>query len=178
MVALKARFLLQCLSGLVTVLGALPVLGAQRDSLESRVEPLTAAYLVNIAKFVSWADQPEDIGLCLSADSNVYGLLKSAAPVQIGQSRLLVHPLGGDGGHCDMVFVDSAEQASQLAAERAGSVLTIGFGSDMIGQGLSMVLYPRDLKLRVVVDQSALTVASYSVSSKFLRLSSVESFSR
>ena len=132
---------------------------------------LKAAYLVNIARFVSWpSDDEKVVRLCLPSASDLAPLSATLDGQPVGNERTLrvVEPLGA----CDLLYLDkfSARAERFEAFGDSGKTLVVAEIADARQRGFAIQMYTRDLKLRLAINEDIVQDADYEMSSKLLRL--------
>ncbi|MFV0276832.1 MAG: YfiR family protein [Parahaliea sp.] len=149
----------------------LPAPMALADEQEWRLQ---TAYLVNIAKFVTWPDNTQDVRLCVGELSPLYGYADGLQNVDLADGRKLkVAGLEHGSGDCQLVFLDQGLSEEEVASVRASAgpgVLLISNRSDAFQGGDAIQFFVRNLKLRIALNEEVIQKAEYKLSSKLMRL--------
>ena len=153
--------------------------GAQRlnPSLETEravILPAKVAYLFNIAKFVAFPGDRATVALCIDESSPLWAHAQSLDGRDLGDGRQLSVRRSG-GGACDIAFSDESsagDVAGGLPSPADGhEVLHVSDMHNATGLGFAIEIYFENERLGFAVNESLIRNASYSVSSKLLRLS-------
>lgn len=165
---LPAQFLrgtllvLLCLSG-----GGLQ---AAENPLEARVK---AAYLVNLARYVSWPALPADaLRICVMG-SDMVGTLLRELPARLVQERPLQIVLNDEvaPASCHVLYVSAAEDWRTIVADLRGtSVLTVGDGVDFIRGGGIVGFFLEDGKVRLEISAEEAREANLRISANLMEL--------
>lgn len=154
---------------------------AQPEAI-SRADQLTAAYIVNFAKFVEWPAHatPDILTLCIEGADGVRGaLLAHAGEKLFGHRSLTLRAIRSSDSleGCDVLFVDAhlttpvrMPPLSSGASPR--SVLTIGDQPEFAHHGGVIELFTQDNRLRFKVNVGNAKRAGLHISSALLELAS------
>ncbi len=154
----------------VLVIGAVCATPAFANSGANVENKLKAAYLVNIAKFVRWPDNPDVVRLCASASTRLYDYLAEVNGITIGNDVVLsvVFDAKSDDG-CNMVYWDQRLVDGGITNNPAIVYVTDQPGG--LDEGFIVQFFLHDLKLRMAINEERLDAAQFEISSKLLRLS-------
>lgn len=144
-----------------------------------------AAFLLNFAKFTDWparafAGPDGPLTICvLGADPFGSVLDQTLQDERIGGLRLTTARLSGvaDAHRCHIVYVSPSEQAGysqHLAAIDRRRVLTVGDSPGFIAAGGHIRFYLEENRVRFAVNPDAVVSAEFQVSSKLMRLATLE----
>jgi hypothetical protein len=161
------------------LLGAPRAIDAQQTATE---ESVTAAFLLNFARFTQWPVEPRSASspmlLCV-ADPGVADELDEAARGRmIHQRRIEVRRVSPDEtlSSCDVLFVgrtDSAKLTQLLASLEGTSVLTVSDADSFAEQGGVIGLYVEDGRMRFAINLRAAKAAGLGLSAQLLNLARV-----
>ncbi len=164
---------------LILLLSAPP---AQAADLEQRIK---AAFLYNVAKFVTWprntaGNDDSSIDICILQDPAFAAVVQQElVDKRIGNARVLTHGIDAASPEqdCQILFVSTqsrpAETGRSLAQYREQPVLTVGDPATFLADGGIMRLKREDGKLRFEIDLRSLERSGLQVSSKLLRLADI-----
>ena len=153
-----------------------------QPSAVSRADQLTAAYIVNFAKFVEWpaAVATDVLTMCIEGADGVRGALLSHSGEKLFGHRSLtlraIRPGDALDG-CDVLFIDGHLTAPlRMPAPAPGaqphSVLTIGDQPEFAHHGGVIELFTEDNRLRFKVNVGNAKRAGLHISSSLLELAS------
>ena len=137
-------------------------------------QELKAAYLVHLAKFVTWSQPAADneVRLCLSSQSEIAQFRDAINERSVGGGRLLKVLMDPEQLiDCDLLFWDAASQrreSDKLSNTHSGLLVVTDFSGGL--QLGAVQFFSRDLKLRFAVNEEILDRASYRINSQLLRL--------
>lgn len=136
---------------------------------------LKAAYLVNIARFVSWPEKDAASGvvLCLPQNSDLAVLKELLDGQPVGSDRNLdVRMPVGKLSDCNILYLDesSAKKTTFEAVRNSSHTLVVAETPIAWERGFAIQMYTRDLKLRLAINEAIVKDADYEMSSKLLRL--------
>ncbi|MBL4707859.1 MAG: YfiR family protein [Flavobacteriales bacterium] len=135
---------------------------------------LKTAYLVNIAKFVTWPENNSKITLCLSDNSSLHEFVSDLDGYLLGSERMLyIQTNPPDLDSCHMIFVDTGfdnQRLMQIRSHQSESLLIISDIKGALDKGDDVQMFVRDLKLRIAINESTISHSSFSISSKLLRI--------
>jgi hypothetical protein len=161
-----------------TFLAALVLHGTviQADPYSAEEAELKAAYLLNIAKFVTWSAGDEgSVVFCLSHSSKIWSFLSAAEGIAISRRTVRVISLPAIPESCHFIYWDQDLALFPYdLLELSKRSVTVSDVPSSLHHGFAIELFKRDLKLRIAINQTSLDHASYKISSKLLRISSVE----
>ena len=167
----------------VTVAALLPhAARPAQPSDVSRADQLTAAYLINFAKFVEWPATTTStvLTMCIEGADGVRGALLSHSGEKLFGHRSLtlraIRP-GESADGCDVLFIDGHLTAlAHLPAPAPGapprSMLTIGDQPEFAHHGGVIELFTQDNRLRFKVNVGNAKRAGLHISSSLLELAS------
>ena len=148
---------------------------AATQTLDRIDRELKAAYLANIAKFVSWEGRGSKVNLCIHDDSSLLEFVPALDSQQLGEDKVLnVHVGEFNINECEMLYLDEASiEQNKIAPLHHDTpwLLVVGDLPGGLKRGLTIQFFTRDLKLRMAIDEKKVATASYKISSKLLRLS-------
>ncbi len=144
------------------------------------VEKLKTAYLFNIAKFVTWPDNPATIELCIHTDVAAKSHMQALDGRSVdAQRKISVRMTSSVQNSCHMYYGQTGlatTTGEELSFSGAGAsypadrILTISDLPSALEQGYVLQLFLDANKLRFALDQRRIEPATYRVSSKLLRL--------
>jgi len=142
---------------------------------------IKAAYLLNLAKFVTWPDRSFK-----SANATFYICVLGKDPfgerldVVIANQSIFGHPVAvrriatvAEAQGCHSVFISDSEQLRMpaiFAALKNQPVLTVGDIDNFVIQGGMVQFFPRDNKIRLMLDPEAFSDASLKAGSRLMQL--------
>ena len=154
---------------------ALGALGFNSPSFAQSVEEnkLKAVYLVNFARFTVWpeGDDATNIKLCIYKESSIFQYIKQLNGFKIDEVRkiqVIENPLHTD--KCNMIYWDEPSIIYR-SYHQAKQVLEVTDSDVIFEDGLDVLIYPKDAKLRFYVSKSTTANSKFKLSSKLLRLS-------
>lgn len=144
------------------------------------LDQLKTAYLFNFAKFVTWADAPQVVVLCVDEATLARQSVATLDGRLIDESRTLSVTFVSDlPSACHMYFgaqlfaSDKVSASAMLAADSvatSNSVLTISDTPGALALGFAFEFFLDSKKLRFAVSTDELEQADYQVSSRLLQL--------
>jgi hypothetical protein len=150
---------------------------AQRAPTETDVK---AVFLYNFSKYVTWPAlavgerSPAEVRICVTADDEFFGALKSAVQGEIidGRPLLPVALTGLDEARtCQILYIGDAttpDARAWLSAVRDSQVLTVADGG---GLDEPVITFVRDnRRIRFDINRASASRHGLNVSSKLLRL--------
>ena len=149
--------------------------GHAAPQIEDFESKLKAAYLVNIADFVTWPKSGDDIALCANRNARVAQYLSPLTEKRLGTGKKLKIVIDPRSlSECDMLYWDDASEKALGSGGLSNRHKGLLIVSDIAGadsREFAIVFYVRNLKLRFYVNKDAMQGADYRISSKLLRLS-------
>lgn len=144
------------------------------------LDNLKAAYLFNIAKFVSWPNDPRVIELCIDPQASLRGRLLALNGRALSQIRSLrVRAVESIHESCHLYFgrepfvetqVIPTSLVQQPEEDSTTQVLTISDAPKALESGYAFQLFLESKRLRIALSKKEVDASNYRVSSKLLRL--------
>jgi YfiR/HmsC-like len=164
------------LTGLV--LAASTVRGAADRGLAITIETergvlakLETAYLFNIARFVTWRPDDQEVRLCLPDESPLLRYAQELSGRDLGDGRrFLVGALDGSHARCDIVFIHAAFKSAGRTLPGEVSTLLVSDRPDALARGYVLQFFLQEDSVRFAANAEAVARADYRISSKLLRL--------
>ena len=132
---------------------------------------LKAAYIFNIAKFVSWNDEPRSVRLCIDTESTIGGTAKSLDGRDLGDGRSMsILHRTENLDDCHMYFGKRLPGGGTGTRPLNPQVVSVADHMGALRDGFVIQLFVMDGRLRFTIDGQKLTDAPFRISSKLLRL--------
>ncbi len=163
---------------LATVACATAVAQPLADSLEERRSQakLKAAYLFNIARFVTWPDSPSEVSLCIHNKSAVLSLAGALQGRALGGGRSLAVRAARDIHDCHIFLAPDGWEMTEhdgVSPATLKRTLVIGDTGASAPVDAALQLYVDAGKLRFFVVDNELRQAEFQISSKLMRLARI-----
>ncbi len=160
-------------------LAALAARGAADRGLAITIETergvlakLETAYVFNIARFVTWRPDDQEVRLCLPDESPLLRYAQELNGRDLGDGRrFVVAALDGSRTRCDIVFIHAAyKQAGRALPADAATTLLVSDRPDALARGYVLQFFLQEDSVRFAANADVLGRAEYRISSKLLRL--------
>jgi hypothetical protein len=150
--------------------------GAFTEQAPSEVQ-LKAAFLLNFAKFVAWANDDRPLGICIAGNP---ALTAATAEVVRGSAvggrtvMAIALPASNVTDGCDVLYLADAKPDDALAilARVRGPVLTVGETPRFLRDGGVVRMFIDGNRLRFQVNRKQADAAGLKISSQLMMLAS------
>ena len=133
---------------------------------------LETAYVFNIARFVTWRPDDQEVRLCLPDESPLLRYAQELNGRDLGDGRrFAVGALDGSRARCDIVFIHAAYKvAGKALPADVATTLLVSDRTDALARGYVLQFFLQDDSVRFAANADVLGHAEYRISSKLLRL--------
>lgn len=132
---------------------------------------LETAYLFNIARFVTWRPDDQEVRLCLPDESPLLRYAQELNGRDLGDGRrFAVAVLDGSHSRCDIVFIHAAFKPAGWTLPGGASTLLVSDRPDALARGYGLQFFLQEDSVRFAANAEAIGRADYRISSKLLRL--------
>jgi hypothetical protein len=175
------RALLRGLACLLAIALSQSLANASGSSLPPTKEEITAAFIINFARFTEWpppafpsADSPLTVGV-LGAEDVRAALESFAGGKELNGRKVIIRSVNSaaDARACQVIYILTAKEnilADVLKTARDSGTLTIGESEGMFARGAMIRLFVENAKMRFDVNLKATIAAKIHLSSRLLAL--------